>query len=85
MRLAQFQFIKELKGISPILLLDDIFDKLDDKRVKNLIELVSDGLFGQIFVTDTSEKRIMAILNEIGRDYEIFHISKGKVVHESVI
>ncbi|NND77916.1 MAG: DNA replication/repair protein RecF [Flavobacteriales bacterium] len=84
LRLAQFQFIKEVKGVVPILLLDDIFDKLDDQRVKNLIELVSEEEFGQIFISDTSDLRMIQIFEEIGKEYEIFKVSKGELSHENI-
>jgi len=85
MRLAQFQYIKNVKEVVPVLLLDDIFDKLDDHRVRNLIKLVSDGLFGQIFITDTSDERMLSIFNSIGIDFDIFQISEGKLINESLV
>lgn len=66
LRLAQFEWLKERLGTVPILLLDDIFDKLDNHRVAQLMSLVSDNAFGQVLVTDTDEIRVSGIFNAIG-------------------
>jgi len=79
LKLAQFDFIKEIKQVKPILLLDDIFDKLDDNRVKKLMELVSHHNFGQIFITDTHPKRIQAIFSEIEVPVKTFTIQTANV------
>ena len=63
-------------GLSPILLLDDIFDKLDDKRVECLVSFVNEGKFNQVFITDTNQKRSENILSKIKSDYSIFNIKK---------
>lgn len=65
LKLAQFEFMYEARGIKPLLLLDDIFDKLDAQRITRLMELVSQDKFGQIFITDTSEKHIRDIFEAI--------------------
>jgi DNA replication and repair protein RecF len=75
LKLAQFDFITEKLGFKPILLLDDIFDKLDDNRVEQLISFTSKGMFSQVFITDTHEQRSEEILNKTGVDYNIFKIS----------
>ena len=63
LRFAQYELLKESLGISPLLLLDDIFDKLDAERVQNIMSLVaSSGVFGQIFITDTNRKHLDEIL-----------------------
>lgn len=80
LKLAQFEFLKKISGIKPILLLDDIFDKLDSKRVNKIIELVSKDQFGQIFITDTNRKHLDEILEQINSEYKIFMVSDGKVV-----
>jgi DNA replication and repair protein RecF len=77
LKLAQFDFIKEIKNLKPILLLDDIFDKLDDARVKRLMELVSNESFGQIFITDTHPERVKSIFEKINVGIRLFHIEKG--------
>ncbi|PCJ85750.1 MAG: DNA replication and repair protein RecF [Flavobacteriales bacterium] len=79
LKLAKFEYIKSIKKLTPLLLLDDIFDKLDALRAKALMELVSRNGFGQIFITDTNEQRITELLKEIGKDFSIFRINNGKV------
>jgi len=71
-KLAQFEYTRNIKGFEPTLLLDDVFDKLDDLRVQQLIKLVSENSFGQVFVTDTSEKRVRAIFDSMEIDHKIF-------------
>ena len=61
MKLAQFDYIREKTGVKPILLLDDVFDKLDDERVKQLVQLAGSDYFGQVFITDTQQARIKQI------------------------
>ena len=77
LKLAQFDFIKNLVGYKPLLLLDDIFDKLDDTRVEAIVRLVSELHFGQIFITDTHKNRTEEIVREIDDSYRIFDIDKG--------
>lgn len=74
-KLAQFDYMKGIKGYKPVLLLDDVFDKLDDLRVQQLISLVSENNFGQVFITDTSEDRIRRIFDSMDIDHKIFRIS----------
>lgn len=81
LKLAQFDLVKEATGRVPILLLDDIFDKIDDVRVQHLMKLVSDHNFGQIFITDTHAERIERIFEEITENVKVFHIKNGEV-HE---
>ncbi len=71
-KLAQFEYTRNIKGFEPSLLLDDVFDKLDDLRVKQLIKLVSENSFGQVFITDTSEARIRTIFDAMDIDHKIF-------------
>lgn len=73
-KLAQFEYTCQIKGFKPILLLDDVFDKLDDLRVAQLIKLVSKNSFGQVFITDTSEQRIRSIFDTMEIDHKIFRI-----------
>ncbi|MCK4990426.1 MAG: DNA replication and repair protein RecF, partial [Bacteroidales bacterium] len=75
LKLAEFEFIRKLTEIPPILLLDDIFDKFDAHRVKHIISLVAENQFGQIFITDTNEQRLQGILQEIPADHKVFRIS----------
>lgn len=74
LKLAQIKRIKELTQKNPILLLDDIFDKLDDYRVSQLIELVNQENFGQIFITDTHKERTEAIVKRINEESVVFEI-----------
>lgn len=79
LKLAQFDVIKETTGRVPVLLLDDIFDKIDDVRVQHLMRLVSDHNFGQIFITDTHADRIDHIFKGISYSTKIFEITGGEV------
>jgi DNA replication and repair protein RecF len=80
LKLAQFDFIKEIKHVKPVLLLDDIFDKLDEHRVKKLMELVSHHNFGQIFITDTHPHRIQSIFSDRNVPIRTFTIRTAKVI-----
>lgn len=79
MKLAQFDFVKEKSGITPILLLDDIFDKLDASRVEKIMELVVQQHFGQIFITDTNRENLDAIIHKLNADSKIFKVEGGKI------
>ena len=80
LKFAQFDFIRSLNSIKPILLLDDIFDKLDSGRVEEIVKLVSDDHFGQIFITDTNREHLDGILKEAGGDdFKIFIVDKGMI------
>lgn len=79
LKFAQFEYLKKQGGIKPILLLDDIFDKLDAGRVGKIIELVSDDNFGQIFVTDTNREHLDGILEQMDTIFKIYRVEKGKV------
>ncbi|MFH0757066.1 MAG: DNA replication/repair protein RecF [Bacteroidota bacterium] len=74
LKLAEFEFIRKLTDIRPILLLDDIFDKFDTTRVKQIISLVAENHFGQIFITDTNESRLLGILKSLPADHRVFRI-----------
>ena len=80
LKLAQFDFLKRTaSATTPILLLDDIFDKLDADRVEQIVQLVSGDSFGQIFITDTNREHLDQILQRTQMDYRIFHVEGGKV------
>lgn len=83
LKLAQFEFIKHVTGKKPILLLDDIFDKLDELRVEALIRLVNDHHFGQIFITDTHPSRTGSILKRINDESKVFIIGKKGIEGEA--
>lgn len=77
LKLAQFEFLKKIHGFKPILLLDDIFDKLDAKRVAQIVSLVASDLFGQIFITDTNREHLDSILSELNHEALIFTVRNG--------
>ncbi|OYU64695.1 MAG: DNA replication and repair protein RecF, partial [Cytophagaceae bacterium BCCC1] len=64
-RMAQFDILTQIKGFKPILLLDDIFDKLDEKRIKKLVEMIDNKVFGQVFLTDARPNRTKELLKGI--------------------
>ncbi|MFY0604163.1 MAG: DNA replication and repair protein RecF [Flavobacteriaceae bacterium] len=74
LKLAQFEFLKQQSNLVPILLLDDIFDKLDESRVGQIIDLVNDDEFGQIFITDTHRERTERVIQNTNESYEIFNL-----------
>ncbi|MCK0178100.1 DNA replication/repair protein RecF [Flavobacteriaceae bacterium S0862] len=74
LKLAQFDFIKTQSDVTPILLLDDIFDKLDENRVTQIIALVDDENFGQIFITDTHPERTENAVKKVHQTYQIFNL-----------
>lgn len=74
LKLAQFDFIKKQSGTTPILLLDDIFDKLDEHRVAQIIELVDHDNFGQIFISDTHAERTESVVKQVHQSYKIFNL-----------
>ena len=83
LKLAQYAIVAEACGEKPILLLDDLFDKLDAGRVEQLIRLVSDDAFGQIFITDCNPTRLKSILDEAGGEYALFTVENGEVRPEN--
>ena len=74
MKLAQFDYLYHQCGSKPILLLDDIFDKLDMQRVSQLLKLVAGDRFGQVFLTDTQPGRVNQLLADIPQPHQIFEI-----------
>ena len=74
LKLSQMNLLKKLTGKTPILLLDDIFDKLDDSRVHQLVKLVNKEHFGQIFITDTHKERTENVVKNITEESKIFEI-----------
>lgn len=78
LRLAQYEFMHDATGMRPLLLLDDIFDKLDSNRVANIIETVNRDIFGQIFITDTNRDHLDSIMSAMpGAEYRLWHVSSG--------
>jgi len=78
-KLAQFEFMRKLKTFKPILLLDDIFDKLDNQRVEQLIRLVSEENFGQVFITDTQRERVEQLFESTAMDHRLFEVVQGQI------
>jgi len=79
LKLAKFDYIKRKAGFSPVLLLDDIFDKFDAERVEQIIRLVGNHRFGQIFITDTHQSRLQEILSSHNTIYKLFRITESGV------
>ena len=80
LKLAQFDFLKRTNPkTTPLLLLDDIFDKLDAQRVEQIVKLVAGDEYGQIFITDTNRDHLDLILSRSSLDYKIFHVDNGEI------
>jgi DNA replication and repair protein RecF len=85
LKLAQFDFLKRTSSqTTPLLLLDDIFDKLDAQRVEQIVRLVSGDAFGQIFITDTNRDHLDQILRGSALDYKIFYVDNGEITEKDV-
>lgn len=85
LKLAQFDFLKRTASqTTPLLLLDDIFDKLDAERVEQIVRLVSGDAFGQIFITDTNRDHLDQILKASALDYKIFYVDNGEITEKNV-
>ena len=78
LKLAQYQLLKSQSQINTLLLLDDIFDKLDARRVTQLLELLMEGSFGQTFITDTHEERMANIIRGIDTEFKLFLVHQGQ-------
>ena len=79
LKLAQFDFLNRNGFTSPILLLDDIFDKLDSQRMERIISLVSEERFGQIFITDTNREYLDEIIRKTGHDFHLYQVIQGNI------
>jgi len=80
LKLAQFDILRKKNGFKPIILMDDIFDKLDEHRINKILNLVAGHTFGQIFITDARPERTNAIFNDIQADKIIYEIKDGSIV-----
>lgn len=80
LKLAEYEFIKIKKGYAPLLLLDDIFDKLDSQRIRRMIETISGNDFGQTFITDTDETRVRNFFSPFSNELEMYRIEKGRII-----
>lgn len=79
LKLAQYAWLYRMGGVKPLLLLDDIFDKLDADRVNRIVEIVGGELFGQVFMTDTNRQHLDEILKMQQVDYRLFSVERGMV------
>lgn len=77
LKLAQFDTIKTSKGFKPIVLMDDIFDKLDDQRIKKLTEMITKKTFGQVFITDARAERTYHFLEKLDQEWLAIHVDCG--------
>ena len=82
LKLAQFALISQMKELAPVLLLDDVFDKLDARRVAHLLQLVTKNGFGQIFLTDSNKVRIEEIIHALGGPHSIYRVKGGVFTNE---
>lgn len=84
LKLAQYTLLKERLGEKPILLLDDLFDKLDEERLAHLVALTSSDEFGQVFITDCNRERIISVLERSGLSFSLFVVEGGEVRKEEL-
>ena len=79
LKLAKYEYIRKKKNMDPVLLLDDIFDKLDDNRVSYILDLIRSKKIGQCFITDTNTTKIPNILSDFKVEFNLFEIKNGAV------
>ncbi len=84
-KLAQFEYTKNIKGFKPILLFDDIFDKLDDQRVEHIVKMATENNFGQVFITDTQKERIVSTMKKINSPGKVFMIENNNAEEIEII
>jgi len=82
LKLGQYGFLKHNEHMMPILLIDDLFDKLDTERVERIIRLVCGNEFGQLFITDTNKEHLTHMLKSMGGEFRFFHVSEGEIQTE---
>lgn len=85
LKLAQYVFLRNASGKKPLLLLDDVHDKLDDQRLNRLAEMVCSDEFGQLFVTDTSPERMEQLFAHRGLPFQLFRVEKGQVESNAIV
>ncbi len=81
LKLSKFKLLEQEKEFKPILLLDDIFDKLDESRIEMLVQMVHDDEFGQVFITDASPSRVKNLADKYALDLHYTHIEKGIIIN----
>ena len=84
LKLAQYNFLHERVGEKPLLLLDDLFDKLDEERLARLVSVTSGEEYGQVFITDCNRERIISVLKNSGHSFRLFSVDGGEVKVEEV-
>lgn len=85
LKLAQFDFLRRKGQKTPLLLLDDIFDKLDASRVEQIVKLVAGENFGQIFITDTNREHLDRIVHKMTNDYKLFEVVNGSIAEKKEV
>ncbi len=85
LKLSQFEWLFKHLGVKPVLLLDDIFDKLDNQRVEKLMEMVSNNDFGQVMITDTDLERIRTIFASIDKGFKPFVVHQNEVTEAEIV
>lgn len=80
LKLAQSEFLSQIMDTKPILLLDDIYDKLDDERVSKLMEVVQSDIFGQVFISDTNSERLPQLFKSLKTEFRFFNVNDGEVL-----
>lgn len=80
LKLAQYAWLHRMSGVKPLLLLDDIFDKLDADRVNQIVAIVRGDMFGQVFITDTNREHIDDILKLQHTEYKLFKVEQGEIL-----
>jgi len=84
LKLAKYSYIKQQKGVAPILLLDDIFDKLDENRVEYILKLITNEEVGQTFITDTSLTQVPETLTKLNVSFDAFNVERGVVENNNI-
>jgi len=79
LKLAQFDILRENRGFKPILLMDDIFDKLDDHRIQKLTEMIEHHEFGQVFITDARPERTYHFLEKLNIEWKVIYVDNGNL------
>ncbi len=80
LQLAKYHYLKSILHTKPLLLLDDIFDKLDNERIQKLINLVARGEFGQVFISDANPERLNSYIEILKQDVKIIHLEAGEII-----
>ncbi len=85
LKLAQYEYLFNKTGIKPLLLLDDIFEKLDNNRLAIILTMIAEDNFGQIFISDTDKKRLEAMFKNLSAEIKYFEINKGNLISKKII